>query len=181
MSESTEKLSAFSNVKNQFYATLIGICGNQTPPNTNCVFTVICVFFFNKPANCIVISHGCTVGWTSVALPLLLSEETPLVTGPLSNQQLSWVASMSSFSAIIGTFIYGTLSATIGCKRTMAFMAFPTIIFWTLIYFGNSFSHVLCARFAAGLTGGGFQTGVALYISEISNDEYESNHKQLFQ
>lgn len=42
---------------------------------------------------------------------------------------------------------------------------------WLLIYFGNSFSYIAAARFASGLTAGGIQTTIVLYVSEIANNE----------
>lgn len=31
-------------------------------------------------------------GWLSPALPVLMSENTPLLSGPLSNEELSWIS-----------------------------------------------------------------------------------------
>lgn len=77
---------------------------------------------------------------------------------------------MNSIGAIVGTFICGIISAFLGAKRAMTFIACPAIAFWILIYFGDSFYCILFARFCTGLTGGGMQSGVVLYVAEISND-----------
>lgn len=111
------------------------------------------------------------MGFFSPSLPLLLSDDTPLKTGPITNEQLSWLGAMNSVGSIVGTFIVGAISALMGSKRAMTFIAYPTIAFWLLIYFGDTFYHILIARFCGGLTGGGMQSGVVLYISEISNDK----------
>lgn len=55
-------------------------------------------------------------------------------------------------------------------KRAMSFLAFPAITYWILVRFGNTFYCLLAARFITGWTVGGMQSGVALYVSEISND-----------
>ncbi|XP_055304279.1 uncharacterized protein LOC129569467 [Sitodiplosis mosellana] len=135
---------AFTNVKKQLYATII--------------------------ANWIVLSYGCIIGWLSPALPILFSDNTPLVTGPLTHEQLSWVSSMSSVGAIVGTFVFGVMSVMIGSKRVMTYLAFPLIAYWVLVHFGNTYYHLFLARASAGLTVGGMQSVVALYVSEISND-----------
>ncbi|XP_055307285.1 facilitated trehalose transporter Tret1-like, partial [Sitodiplosis mosellana] len=114
--------------------------------------------------------HGVNIGWFSSALPALLSNGTPLASGPLSYEELSWIGSMSSLGAIFGTFITGLLSMLYGSKRTIVFLAFPVITFWVLIHFANTFYDILLARFITGLTGGGFSSGAVLFISEISND-----------
>lgn len=79
---------------------------------------------------------------------------------------------MNSIGSICGTFIIGVLSILWGSKQAMTFLAYPAIAFWLLIYYGNTFYHILIARFANGLTGGGFQSGVVLFVSEISDDKY---------
>lgn len=76
----------------------------------------------------------------------------------------------------------------------MIFLALPSTVFWILIYFGNAYHHLLLARFFTGWTGdfneiypnsthkkwaqicllfpgGGIQTTIMLYISEISNNK----------
>lgn len=53
----------------------------------------------------------------------------------------------------------------------MLLLTFPALGFWILIYFGTSFYHLLAARVFQGITGGGIQSTIILYISEISNDE----------
>lgn len=78
---------------------------------------------------------------------------------------------MNSVGAIFGTVIFGVMSALMGSKRAMTLTAYPIIVFWLFIYFGNDFLFILLARFATGLTTGGFQSGVVLYVSEISNDK----------
>lgn len=115
--------------------------------------------------------HGNMIGWISPALPLLLSDETPLTTGPLTTSQLGSIGGMSAFGGIIGNFIFGFITVFLGCKRAMLLLTLPTVIFWILIYIGDTFYHILFARLANGITGGGVQIIVILYITEIANNE----------
>lgn len=110
-------------------------------------------------------------GWLSPALSVLQSNDSPLTTGSLSNEEISWFGSISSIGSIVGTFIFGGLSWLIGCKRAMVFLGLPSIVFWILIYVGDEFHHLLSARFSMGLTAGGIQSGIIIYVSEISNDK----------
>lgn len=121
-----ESEQVLSNVKKQLIATLI--------------------------CNIYILSHGSGVAWFSPALPVLLSNDTPLVTGPLTNEQLSWIGSMSNFGSTCGTFVFGALTVLLGAKRCMIFLAFPQIIFWLLVLFGNTYYHILIGRFATGLS-----------------------------
>lgn len=108
----------------------------------------------------------------SPALPLLASNETPLVSGPLTNEQISWIGSINCIGGLLGSISLGYFTILWGCKRVSLFLAFPTILFWLLVYFANEYYHILIARFLAGWTGGGVQSVVILFISEIANDEY---------
>lgn len=80
------------------------------------------------------------------------------------------MGSISSTGSIVGTFIFGALSSLIGCKQAMIFLALPSIIFWILVYFGDALCHLLIARFTMGLTAGGVQSGIIIYVAEIAND-----------
>lgn len=100
-----------------------------------------------------------------------MSKDTPLSTGPITNEDLSWLGSISSIGSIIATIVCGLLSATVGCKRAMIFLAFPAIVFWLLVHFCSTYQGLLIGRLTVGMTGGGIQAGVTLYISEIVNDK----------
>lgn len=117
------------------------------------------------------LGNGCSVGWISPAIPRLLSEDTPLLSGPLTSSQLSWIGSIVCIGSLVGSFIFGYMNTVLGCKRTIQCLSLPPVISWLLIYFGNSFSYIAAARFASGLTAGGIQTTIVLYVSEIANNE----------
>lgn len=131
---------------------------------------VIC-FRFSIIANFIMYSHGCILGWVSTALLLLKSDETPLKTGPITLEQLSWIGSMHSIGAIFGTFTFGFFTSCMGCKRAMAFLGIPAICYWLTILYGNSVYYIIFARFLAGWTGGGILSITVLYVAEIADDK----------
>lgn len=124
MSEKSPTKYQWKNVWNQYYASI--------------------------SANIIMLGHGCIVGWISPAMPLLLSENTPLKTGPLTTDQLSWIGSINAIGALFGTFTFGLFTTKFGCKRTMTFLTIPSVIFWLAVYFGNTYFHLLFARFSTG-------------------------------
>lgn len=109
--------------------------------------------FCRSIANLIMLGHGCIIGWFSPALPKLLSTDTPLVTGPLNSQEVSWIGSITNLGAMCGTFTFGFFTAFLGCKRAMLFLALPSVVFWILIYFGDAYLDILLARFFTGWTG----------------------------
>lgn len=115
-------------------------------------------------------SHGCILGWVAPALMLLTSDDTPLASGPLTLEELSWIGSMHCIGAIFGTFAFGSLTGFVGCKRAMGLLGIPAISYWVLIVFGNSVNWIIVARFVAGATGGGIFSITVLYIAEIADD-----------
>lgn len=127
-------------------------------------------FSMNFAANLVVLGYGTMLGHLSPALPLLMSEESPLETGPLTTNQLSWVGSINSFSAMIGSFIFSYFITKFGPKRTMISLAVPSVVVWLIIYFGNTYYHLLVARLLAGMISSGIQLSFFLYVSEIAND-----------
>lgn len=50
--------------------------------------------FQNNAANILTIAFGITEGWTSPAIFLLMTDDTPLPSGKLSIEEASWVASV---------------------------------------------------------------------------------------
>lgn len=131
-------------------------------------------------------SHGCMIGWIAPASPQLMSNETPLKTGPLTFEQLSWIGSINSIGAILSTFTFGFITLFLGCKRTILLLAVPSVIFFVLIFFGDTYYHILFARFMTGWSGGGIQTTLIIYIADVANNEwlfifsYHSNILLLF-
>lgn len=118
------------------------------------------------------ISHGTISAWITPALPHLMSKDSPaLITGPLTNEEISWIASIASVGSLFGTFTFSCFISLMGCKRTSLFLALPYLLFWLFVYFGSTYNELLFARFFSGWASGGIQTAVVLYTSEISNDE----------
>lgn len=122
-------------------------------------------------ANIIMLGHGCVVGWFTPSAPILLSEDTPLHSGPLTSDELSWLGSINNLGALGGILTFGYITSMWGAKRAMLFLALPSIVFWILIYLGDTYDHILFARFFSGWSGGGIQTTLVLFVSEISNDK----------
>lgn len=107
----------------------------------------------------------------SPALPLLTSADTPLKSGPLTITQVSWIGSINSLAATLGTFLSGFCIMLVGSKWATLILALPAIGFWLLIYFGDTLYHILIARILTGITAGGVQSAIILYISDIAHNE----------
>ena len=122
-------------------------------------------------ANLIAISQGVMIGWLSPALATLQTSESPLTTGPLSNEDISWIGSINLLGALIGSLNFNYLTDFMGSKRATFSLAIPYIISWLLIYYGTSYYEILIARLISGWAGAGVQATIILYVFEIANDE----------
>ncbi|XP_055307284.1 facilitated trehalose transporter Tret1-like [Sitodiplosis mosellana] len=122
-------------------------------------------------ANLILLSQGCLMGWISPAIPKLTSESTPLTSGLLTTQQVSWIGSISCIGVLVGSLSFGYFTSFMGCKRAMLFLTVPSIGAWLLIYFGQTFDHILLSRALSGWSTGGITTTIILFVSEIANND----------
>lgn len=65
-----------------------------------------------------------------------------------------------------------------GSKRIMLVLTAPVFLCWSLIYFGDTYYHILISRFCTGLTAGGVQSTIILYISEIADNRQANFRNQ---
>lgn len=125
-------------------------------------------FYATFCANLLCLSYGLATGWTSAAVPLLKSKETPLKSGPITNVEASLIGSILTIGGVVGTLIFGYAANKIGRKKSIFFMAFPQIIGWFLVYFAESATWLIAFRFVAGISAGGILTVISGYTTEIA-------------
>lgn len=159
----------FHNYWNQFYAVFSGKIFNRS--HSVCRVFGKHFFYLFFAANFIMFSHGCILGWVAPALMLLRSDETPLTSGPITLEQLSWIGSMHCIGAMFGTFTFGFFTSFMGCKRVMAFLGIPAVCYWLTIIYGDSVNFIIFARFLAGWTGGGIFSITVLYVADIADNK----------
>lgn len=114
---------------------------------------------------------GSIQSWITPVIPILMSDNTPLITGPLNNEQMSWLASSGSIGAIIGNFAFSAVTSFWGCKQSTLWLALPSVGFWLFVYFGNTFEYLVIGRLVGGVVSGGLLSTLTIYTSEIANDE----------
>ena len=102
----------------------------------------------------------------------LTSDNSPLISGPLTQSQMSWIGSINCVGGLLGSLVSCYIISLVGAKRASLYLAIPFVACHLLIYFGNTFVHIVVARFLGGLGAGGVDCTVTLFISEISNDKY---------
>lgn len=85
-------------------------------------------FVHTFSANVVCLGQGCGVGWLSPSLPVLLSPNSPLSSGPVSNDEAGWIGAVLSLGAIFGTFTFGLLANFIGTKVSLLLCVIPTAV-----------------------------------------------------
>lgn len=84
--------------------------------------------FFLFLGNLVTLSYGTTCGWPSAAFSILNTGETPLHSGPMSVDELSWMVSLLCVGGFVGNLFYGYITNCFGRKLPMLSLAVPMIV-----------------------------------------------------
>lgn len=129
---------------------------------------------FLRTACLITYSHGSSIGWLAPAIEWFRSDKSPLDSGVITTEEISWIGGTGYLGAVFGVIISSFESYLIGCKRTLAFLAVPTICAWLFIISTRSIHYVIVARLLTGWTGGGAYATTPLYVADIADPWYVS-------
>lgn len=87
MIETIETKYRWTNINRQVYSAVIG----NISYNVHFFFKILNLTqSISFTANLVLVGHGTISGWLSPALPILLSKETPLSSGPISHEEMTW-------------------------------------------------------------------------------------------
>ncbi|XP_023346118.1 facilitated trehalose transporter Tret1-2 homolog [Eurytemora carolleeae] len=118
--------------------------------------------------------NGCVIGFTSPALPSLLTG-SPDIYGnpvPLELQQSSWIASILSIGCFIGCIMAGPIMEKIGRKQTLLWVCTVNYALgFILILVANNTIFIYIGRFLNGVGLGLVLATVSVYIVEIATTD----------
>nr|CAD7610248.1 unnamed protein product [Timema genevievae] len=85
-------------------------------------------------------SGGIVMGWSTPAVPYLqephsLDDGTNTTTIPITDEEGSWLGSLSAVGALLGAMPAGFLSDMFGRKRMLLILAVPLIVSWIMLIF----------------------------------------------
>lgn len=106
------------------------------------------------------------MGWTSPALPHLTNPEHD---GSITKSQGSWVASLYTIGAIIGSLISPLCVDRLGRKYSLLVFALPQLAGWGLIIVAKNVKILYAARLIAGIAHGGIYNVTVIYLAEIAD------------
>ncbi|XP_055585148.1 facilitated trehalose transporter Tret1-2 homolog [Uranotaenia lowii] len=120
--------------------------------------------------NLLAIGYGFSCGWTSPSVPLLLSNTTPLDSGPLSLVEGSWITANLCLGGFLGNTLAGWTTERFGRKLTAYMAAIPQILAWMMVIFGTNAYYLMASRFLGGFSGGVCYMVIPTFIAEIAED-----------
>ncbi|XP_055684814.1 facilitated trehalose transporter Tret1-like [Lutzomyia longipalpis] len=121
-------------------------------------------------ANCAGIIYGITIGWASPSIPLLQSDTSPLLSGPITEEEGSWINSIMCVGGLVGTIFFGWMGDYFGRKWSLYLVALPQIASYLLILIALDVEYLYVSRFLGGFGGGGVFVLVPLFVTEIAED-----------
>ncbi|KAI5715017.1 hypothetical protein M8J77_009045 [Diaphorina citri] len=82
---------------------------------------------------------GCVAGWSSPAIPYLQNNVVGAkrVAVPITDNQASWIASIITIGAILGSVPAGQLSYKFGRKWFLILLAIPSLVGWLMIMYAE--------------------------------------------
>ncbi|XP_026750546.1 facilitated trehalose transporter Tret1-like [Galleria mellonella] len=129
------------------------------------IHQVICAILINLP----VFSYGTTLGWMSPMSLLLQSNDSPRQP-PLTDTEISWMASVAYLVCIATDFVIGYMGDKIGRKLTLIFVSASTACCWIIKLSSMEVWAFVLARAIVGFPMAGAFVTCPLYTKEISED-----------
>ncbi|XP_053615796.1 facilitated trehalose transporter Tret1-like [Plodia interpunctella] len=116
-----------------------------------------------------VMSYGLTAGWISPMKLVLQSEESP-VGRPVTDMEMTWVASILPLAAVTGVLLFVYVADRYGRKSGVLVMAISQACCWTIKLSTANVPCLIIARIFAGIPAGGCLQLMPIYVKEISQD-----------
>ncbi|XP_052759106.1 facilitated trehalose transporter Tret1-like [Galleria mellonella] len=116
-----------------------------------------------------VLAYGTAMGWISPNKALLMGDSSPS-TSPLSEEDVSWMASIMFIFAPIAVFIYGVAADKFGRKHALLCASIPVALGWAVKLLCAHPIALIGARALIGFGSGGAFVVCPLYVKEISED-----------
>ncbi len=73
-------------------------------------------------------TYGAACGWPSAAYSVLNSKETPLTSGPMTVEELSWMVSLLCVGGFAGNIFFGCITNIFGRKLPLLLIAIPMTV-----------------------------------------------------
>lgn len=129
-------------------------------------------YYATLVVNLLIFIEGLSISWSAPYVPLLMTHETPLESGPMTENEVSWIVALSSCGGVISTIICGLLLETIGRKYTLILAGIPCSIGWLCILLAKEGFLLGFGRILTGCAGSLAFMSVPVFVSEITDDQH---------
>ncbi|OWR50256.1 Sugar transporter [Danaus plexippus plexippus] len=126
---------------------------------------ILCAFLISIPMFC----YGNTIGWMSPMTLLLQSDKSPKGV-PLTDLEISWMASLPYLVCVPGTYLMAAIGDRYGRKLALLIMSGISVAVWVLKLSSMNIWVFIIARILAGIIMAGSCVTCPTYIKEISED-----------
>lgn len=116
-----------------------------------------------------ILAYGTAMGWISPNKALLMGDYSPS-NSPLSEEDVSWMASIMFIFAPIAVFVYGVGADKFGRKKALLCASLPIAAGWAVKLICAHPIALISARALIGFGSGGAFVVCPLYVKEISED-----------
>lgn len=121
---------------------------------------------------------GTALGWSAPATSRLVKEQQYF---PISEDEMSWIASIITLGCAISCLPIGMLMKKFGRKWTMLSLVVPFMVGWILVIWAQNFAMLLIGRLILGIAGGAFCVSAPQYSAEIGEKEIRGTLGSFFQ
>ncbi|GAB0092002.1 hypothetical protein DMENIID0001_069330 [Sergentomyia squamirostris] len=118
------------------------------------------------------LAGGIFSSWPSQTLPLLLSSDSPLASGPITQLEASYMVSISYAGGVIGSLAIGYVPTKYGRKMPFIVTSLISLLSCLLIVFATNVYCILVSRFLCGISGGTSRVILPTYICEICEKKF---------
>ncbi|XP_063728364.1 uncharacterized protein LOC134855914 [Symsagittifera roscoffensis] len=164
-SSDDECLSATTDHREEYQEPESSFSASLKPPD-KLTWQVIMATVFST-LGCM--NFGYALGWSAQSIDNI--KDDPDMPN-FSDTQNSWISSILTIGAILGTFIGADLSDRLGRQQTLIATAIVAVGGWIVVCLANSFVLVAVGRFVVGMSIGMVNTSSPPYIAEITPPNY---------
>ncbi|KAG5319189.1 TRET1 protein, partial [Pseudoatta argentina] len=116
------------------------------------------------------VAVGTVYGWTTTSLSRLTSgaSDVPI---KITDDQGSWIVSLTVIGSMIGPFLGASLADRYGRKKCLLFSSGFFIVGWTIVFFAQTVVALYVSRIILGIGVGISYTTNPMYVSEVADVE----------
>ncbi|KAM3958171.1 facilitated trehalose transporter Tret1-like [Aphomia sociella] len=120
--------------------------------------------------NTTLLTYGLQAGWISPMGKELQSNSSLVVEQPVSDEHMTWIASILPITGAVGVPLYTFLADKYGRRMGLLAIAVPQALCWIIKIVTTSVPGLLIARICAGIAAGGCFSLMPMYVKELSQD-----------